>query len=102
MSLVIHELATNAVKYGALSQPRAKIKVAREVATRRGVRILQFEWSESGVGMTAGSPSPPGFGSILIERLIARDLKGEGRMTFLPDGVRCTLAIPLAPQEVHG
>jgi two-component sensor histidine kinase len=95
MSLVIHELATNAVKYGALSQPQAKISVTWTVVHRFGRRILQFEWLEAGVRIIAGAPPTPGFGSELIERLIARELKGEGKMTFLADGVSCAIEIPL-------
>jgi two-component sensor histidine kinase len=95
MSLVIHELATNAVKYGALSQSQspAKISIMWKIA---GSRRLHFEWLESGVRMMAGAAFTPGFGSELVERLIARELKGEGRMAFLPDGVRCTIEVPLA------
>jgi two-component sensor histidine kinase len=95
MSLVIHELATNAVKYGALSQPQAKIGVTWTVVHRFGRRILQFEWLEEAVRIIAGAPRTPGFGSELIERLIARELKGEGKMTFLADGVSCAIEIPL-------
>jgi len=95
MSLVIHELATNAVKYGALSQPQAKISVIWTLVHRFGRRILQFEWLEAGVRIIAGAPHTPGFGSELIERLIARELKGEGKMTFLADGVSCAIEIPL-------
>jgi two-component system CheB/CheR fusion protein len=96
MSLVIHELATNAVKYGALSQTRANISIIWDIAHHAGSRRLHFEWLESGVRMMAGAPLTPGFGSELVERLIARELKGEGRMAFLPDGVHCTIEIPLA------
>ena len=95
MSLVIHELATNAVKYGALSQPRAKISVKWRLVHRFGRRILQFEWRETEVSIFGGAPPTPGFGSELIERLIARELKGEGKMSFLADGVRCAIEIPL-------
>jgi two-component system CheB/CheR fusion protein len=96
MSLVIHELATNAVKYGALSQSTAKISIMWEIAYYFGSRSLRFEWLESGVRMVGGSPCTPGFGSELVERVIARELKGKGKMAFLPDGVRCTIEIPLA------
>ena len=99
MSLVIHELATNAVKYGALCLPRAKISIMWKIGYDGGTRSLHFEWSESGVRM-AGAPPAPGFGSLLIERLIARELKGEGKMAFLPDGVCCTIEIPL-PNRAH-
>jgi two-component sensor histidine kinase len=95
MSLVIHELATNAVKYGALSQSRAKISVGWIVVDRFGRQILQFEWLEAEVQIMARAPPTPGFGSELIQRLIARELKGEGKMTFLADGVRCAIAIPI-------
>jgi two-component system, chemotaxis family, CheB/CheR fusion protein len=94
MSLVIHELATNAVKFGALSRPRAKISVKWDAVHRLGCGILQFEWRETGVSIVAGVPPTPGFGSELIERLITRELKGEGKMTFLADGVRCAIEIP--------
>jgi two-component sensor histidine kinase len=95
MSLAIHELATNAVKYGALSQSSAKISVGWAVVHRLGRQILQFEWLEAGVQIMARAPPTPGFGSDLIHRLIARELKGEGKMTFLADGVRCAIAIPI-------
>ncbi len=101
MSLVIHELATNAVKYGALSQPRGKIGVKWLVFHRFGRRTLQFEWLEAGVNLIEGVPPTPGFGSELIERLIARELKGEGKMTFLADGIRCALEIPLGDARRH-
>jgi two-component system CheB/CheR fusion protein len=95
MSLVIHELATNAVKYGALAQSPAKISIGWEIEYCLGTRYLHFEWLESGVRMMAGSPFTAGFGCELVERLIARELKGEGKMVFLSDGVRCTIEIPL-------
>jgi two-component system CheB/CheR fusion protein len=95
MSLVIHELATNAVKYGALSQSRARIRVAWRLEDRLDARILHFEWLETAVSMKPSAPLTPGFGSELVERLIARELKGEGKMAFLADGVRCTIEIPL-------
>jgi two-component system CheB/CheR fusion protein len=101
MSLVIHELATNAVKYGALSQPPAKISVKWCIVHRFGRRLLQFEWLEAGVSIIGGAPPTPGFGSELIENLIARELKGEGKMTFFADGVGCAIRIPLADARRH-
>lgn len=95
MSLVIHELATNAVKYGALSQPRGKISVKWRPVHRFGRGILQFEWRETEVSIFGGAPPTPGFGSELIERHIARELKGEGKMSLLADGVCCAIEIPL-------
>jgi two-component system, chemotaxis family, CheB/CheR fusion protein len=94
MSLVIHELATNAVKYGALSQPGARIRVAWALALHTACPQLRFSWEESGV-MMAAVPLSRGFGRELVERLIARELKGDGRMTFLPDGLHCKIEVPL-------
>jgi two-component sensor histidine kinase len=94
MSLAIHELATNAVKYGALSQSRARISVAWKIVYRFGSRRLRFEWLEAGVRIAAGAPLMHGFGSELVEHVIARNLKGDGKMAFLADGVRCTIEIP--------
>ena len=95
MSLVIHELATNSVKYGALSQSQAKIKVAWEITTRRGSSILKFEWLECAVQLMMGAGRIAGFGSEVVERLIARELRGDGQMIFLADGVHYTIEFPL-------
>jgi two-component system CheB/CheR fusion protein len=102
MSLVIHELATNAVKFGALSQSQAKIRIIWDITSCFEARRLHFEWLEDGVHL-AGAPAARGFGSELIERLIARELQGVGKMTFLPEGVHCTVEIPLSGiQDRHG
>jgi two-component system CheB/CheR fusion protein len=103
MSLLIHELTTNSVKYGALSQPAAKIRVTWQIASREDSRILQFEWLETGVRLGTGAAFYPGFGTEVIERLIARELHGEGKMIFMPGGVHCTVEIPLNNvQPRHG
>jgi two-component sensor histidine kinase len=102
LSLAIHELATNAVKYGALCQPRAKISVAWQIVHRFGSKRLRFEWLEAGVRIAAGAPLTRGFGCELIEHLIARRLEGEGKMSFPADGVRCTIEIPLGDVHRHG
>jgi two-component system CheB/CheR fusion protein len=101
MSLVIHELATNAVKFGALSQSSARMSVTWAVVERFSRRMLQFEWLEAGVRLRVGAPPTPGFGLELIQRLIARELKGEGKMAFLADGVSCTIVIPLSDARPH-
>ena len=93
MALLIHELATNAIKFGALSQPQSRLRVIwwlKESATRQ----LHFEWAEKGVRMTAMKNYNPGFGSRVVKRLIARELHGDGKMDFLPDGLLCTVEVP--------
>jgi two-component system, chemotaxis family, CheB/CheR fusion protein len=94
MSLAIHELATNSVKYGALSQPAARLRVTWWLTDPPGPR-LHFEWAEQGVRMTTGAGHKAGFGSELLSRLIATELRGSGEMLFLPEGVLCSIQIPL-------
>jgi two-component sensor histidine kinase len=91
LSLTLHELATNAAKYGALSVPGGRI----DVSWRRAGELLIISWAESG-GPPVQPPSQRGFGSKLIERSVAHELEGGSRMEFLPAGLRCELKIPLA------
>jgi two-component system, chemotaxis family, CheB/CheR fusion protein len=93
MTLVIHELATNAIKFGALSQPQSQLRVVWWFRGSAAPR-LHFEWAEKGVQMRAMKSYSPGFGSQVVKRLIARELDGDGTMDFLPDGVLCTVEIP--------
>jgi two-component sensor histidine kinase len=97
MTLVIHELATNAIKFGALSgapsQPQSQLRVVWWFRGSAAPR-LHFEWAEKGVHMRAMKSYSPGFGSQVVKRLIARELDGNGTMDFRPDGVLCTVEIP--------
>ena len=91
LGLAIHELATNAAKYGALSQPGGNVAVTWKLTSDRLVRI---EWLERG-----GPPVPEqrgrGFGTDLIERIVAHELKNPVKLVFEPEGVRCVLTIPV-------
>jgi two-component system, chemotaxis family, CheB/CheR fusion protein len=95
MALVIHELATNAIKFGALSQPQSRLHVIWWLGESAAPH-LHFEWAEKGVRMAAMEKFNPGFGSQVVQRLIARELHGNGKMDFLPDGLLCTVEIPSA------
>jgi two-component sensor histidine kinase len=98
LSLAFHELATNAVKYGALSVATGRIDVAWEVSEEGGQRRLRVHWVESG-GPPVAKPSRRGLGSRLIERNLAHELNGEARLDFDASGVRCTIDVPLPPSE---
>lgn len=91
LGLATHELATNAAKYGALSQAGGKVAVHWKLVSEGLVRL---EWQESG-----GPPVAPqrgrGFGTDLIERIVAHELKHKVQLDFLPEGVRCVLTIPV-------
>lgn len=89
LSLALHELATNAAKYGALSRPEGRVELRWEAA--RGQ--LNLSWREKD-GPTVASPSRCGFGSRLLDDVLARDLDGEARLEFAADGVCCFIRTP--------
>ena len=111
LSLALHELATNAVKYGALSVPGGRVTVT--TAVRRGApageedggggSLLRIDWTESGGPAVAGPPErPPGFGTTVIERSIAHELDGTVRLEFAETGLRCRIEAPLADVAAAG
>jgi two-component sensor histidine kinase len=57
---------------------------------------LHFEWNEEGMQLAEGEPRQNGFGSDVIQRLIARELQGRGELSFSASGMRCVIEIPLA------
>jgi PAS domain S-box-containing protein len=96
LALAIHELATNAVKYGALSFPGGAVEVVWEVEERAGARTLVLVWQESGVrGMREG-PRHRGFGTDVLERSLPYELNAEVRQEFRPDGLCCRIELPLS------
>jgi two-component system CheB/CheR fusion protein len=93
MSLVIHELTTNAIKFGALCQSQARLRVIWWFTGSESPR-LHIEWAEDGVEMPAAAGRLAGFGTRVVERLISRELRGSGNMLFLTKGVLCIIEIP--------
>lgn len=86
LSLATHELATNAAKYGALSNDTGRVAMTWRVEDG----AFAFEWVESG-GPPVTPPGSRGFGSKLIERIVASYFEGEGRVDFDPSGIRFRL-----------
>jgi PAS domain S-box-containing protein len=95
MALGLHELATNAAKYGALSSPRGRVSLTWSVEGEGAARRFRLIWRESG-GPEVGPPGPPGFGSRLIERGLASELKADVRLDYAPAGVVFSLSAPLS------
>ncbi|WP_168990568.1 PAS domain-containing protein [Aureimonas flava] len=95
LSLAIHELATNAAKYGALANETGRVAMSWDVADG----AFSFLWTETG-GPPVGTPESRGFGSKLIERIVASYFNGEGRIDFDPAGIRFRLtgAAAAAPE----
>jgi two-component sensor histidine kinase len=94
VSMVLHELATNAVKYGALSAPGGTIKINWAGHTDLAEPRAELQWREVG-GPAVQEPKQSGFGSTLIQQGFAAQLKGKSTLTFSADGVTCTLEFPL-------
>nr|WP_246408469.1 CheR family methyltransferase [Microvirga lupini] len=95
IGLAIHELATNALKYGALSGDTGHIDVTWRIEGADGDRKLRLEWRESGVSVASRAPRRRGFGSELIERTLRYELDAETELQFTPGGIRCIIVLPL-------
>ena len=96
IALVLHELATNAAKYGALSDMRGRLWVTWSLVNDGDTTRVRLVWNE-GEGPAVYPPERRGFGSTLIERGVEQDLRGSVKLDFAPGGVVCVLEFPLAP-----
>ena len=94
LSLVLHELGTNAAKHGALSAPAGRVNLSWVIEGARGRRRVRLTWRESG-GPPVEPPERQGFGTRLIERALAHDIGAETRLHFLPLGLICEIVFPL-------
>jgi two-component system CheB/CheR fusion protein len=99
-ALAIHELATNALKYGALGQPSGRLEISWRIDEAADPTQLLFEWRERG-GPPVALPARKGFGSELLERTLAFDLKGRTTMSFNATGLQCQITIPLTKRTFH-
>jgi len=96
IALALHELATNALKYGALSTEDGHVEIAWNLAhDQLGARQITLLWRESG-GPPVVVPERTGFGSRLIARTFGQDSGGQARIDFRPEGVQCVMALPLS------
>jgi PAS domain S-box-containing protein len=93
VALALHELVTNAMRFGALSGDAGQVTLAWSIV-RRGEPCLTLLWTERD-GPSVHPPARRGFGTRLIERSLARDLRGEATIDYNPDGVVCTIEAPL-------
>ena len=98
LALMIHELATNAVKYGALSVPGGRVAVTWSLEPDAVVRML---WTERG-GPAVAPPTRKGFGSRLIERGLAGAVGGSVGLAYEPEGVVCRVEAPLSGFQAAG
>jgi PAS domain S-box-containing protein len=95
LGLALHELATNAAKYGALSGSNGRVTITwRKVQQQTGSGV-EITWAEAG-GPPVKQPQRQGFGTLVIKRNLARSLDADVDLSFPRDGVRCVISIPEA------
>jgi PAS domain S-box-containing protein len=100
-AMALHELATNATKYGALSVEGGHVDVAWDINGKSPDRRLTLRWAEHG-GPRVVPPKQRGFGSTLIERSLSAELQAEVRIEYDPSGVVCTFNVPIASIQSDG
>jgi two-component sensor histidine kinase len=93
LAMILNELCTNAVKYGALSNANGRVAISATINTSNG--RFGFTWMETG-GPSVQIPTRQSFGTRLIEQGFVGELRGEAHLSFKPSGVVCNLDIPLA------
>jgi two-component system, chemotaxis family, CheB/CheR fusion protein len=94
LSLAVHELATNAVKYGALSRPIGRVEISWHIDAEVDPPELTFDWRERG-GPQVQQPQRKGFGTEVLERTLAFELKGKASLLFSASGLHFSLVFPL-------
>jgi len=91
VGVCLHELATNAAKYGALSRPQGHVRIAW---SRTSVGRVVLSWSETG-GPPVSRPARQGFGTRVMKNMIEGQLKGEMRFDWRLEGFACELSFPM-------
>ena len=94
IGMAFHELASNSSKYGALSRPAGRLEVRWSVSNSEEERMLNLNWLEKG-GPKVEQPRRRGFGTTLLEKVVAVQCQAEVELNYHPDGLRFALALPL-------
>lgn len=95
LSLILHELATNAVKHGALSVPEGRLRLKWRIEEANGSRRLRLHWQEGG-GPKVEPPTSCGFGSRLIALVAQQELEGGAELIFEPEGLQAEITVQLS------
>lgn len=98
LGMMLHELGTNAAKYGALSKPSGYVSLDWDVIEQDGDHRLQMTWKEHG-GPPVLEPERKGFGTVLIERSLQRTHGSRVEQIFERDGLRCVVDVHLSQVE---
>ena len=99
LGLALHELATNAVKFGALAVPDGRVDLLWSLPPER--ETLRIEWRESGEvdGEVDGEPDYRGFGMEVLTQMLAYELDARVELSFRPTGLACTIELPVGPRS---
>ena len=100
LSMAIHELTTNAAKYGALSTQDGRLDIRWRVFGGEGAPALRIDWAERG-GPLVAPPTRRGFGTTLIERALAQEFDATVTQEFQSSGLICVIEIPLTEEVGH-
>jgi PAS domain S-box-containing protein len=101
LGIAFNELATNAVKYGALSNPKGSILIEWTIEPSSSGDRLNLRWVETG-GPPVSPPAHKGFGSRMIEQGLALELEGTAELDYKPDGLICTMNFSIQKIAQHG
>ena len=103
-AMALHELTTNALKYGALKQPYARLEVSWRLEREDDEPWLHVDWRETGVSIPPyqGEPRGTGQGRSLIEQALPYQLQARTTYVIADDGVRCSIALPVSQQTGAG
>lgn len=96
LTMIVHELATNAFKHGALSAQTGRLEVCWSVQDGR----LRLDWTERGGPALAGAPQRLGFGTRVLDGTVRRQLGGRLQLDWRAEGLACRLEVPLTPKAV--
>ncbi|WP_157091574.1 sensor histidine kinase [Methylobacterium nodulans] len=99
IGMAIHELTTNAAKYGALSGRGGRVRVRWNLEPEGDRVVLRFEWRESG-GPPVMPPSRQGFGSRLLQRVLSTQVQANVAIDYAPDGLRLTMLAPMPKRNI--
>ena len=97
LALVFHELAVNAVEHGVLGTEDGQVEISWSVAETGSDKQMLLAWTERGPARSV-APARAGFGTEVLTRMVAYDLKAETKIMFEPGGLRCTVSLPLPAQ----
>jgi two-component sensor histidine kinase len=97
IAMALHELATNALKYGALSVSTGRVELSWSVV-RHSEPHLHIRWIEKG-GPAVSEPQTEGFGSRMLKRILMSEMSGSVELAFNPAGLECLIEVPIRSAE---